>query len=165
MSKELAVQAAIRKSVIADGGYSHKLTNQFTVGIPDLLVAMWPYIPCIVEVKDLGVVVDEFDRKLDVTPKQTHELVGISRVYGEKQHPYTPKRRASCVLVALVHRGMHTLVAVKVPVTAPGEPPIEWRLNYKYEQDPACFVAREKGGYYNISPLLQYSGICTVAAM
>lgn len=163
MSKELDLQTKIRKSVKADGGYSHKLTNRFTVGIPDLLMALFPFVPAIIEVKDLGVVVDKFNLKVDVTPKQSHELIGISEVYGKGQHPYTPKRRASGVFVGIVHRGVHRLVALHVPLVSPSD--AVWRLDHTYDSDASCYVERGVGGYYNVRPLLEFCGICNIASM
>lgn len=86
--KETDIQAQIRQSVKFDGGYCHKLTNQFTVGIPDLLIALPPFAPCVIEVKsfkDCGHV--GFNRQIDVTPKQRHELRTITEVYKPDAQP------------------------------------------------------------------------------
>ncbi len=163
MSKELDVQAKIRASVKKDNGYCHKLTNRFTVGIPDLLVALFPYMPCVLEIKDLGPVADDFDRQINVTPKQQYELHGISKVYHEGQHPYTPYRKASGVLVALVHQGKHRLVAVHTNMR--GFSDVSYRLDAGYVADPTRWVERGVGGYYNLKPLLEHLGIARITPM
>lgn len=79
--KETDHQTQIKLSVKRQGGYSFKLSNRFTIGIPDLLIALPPFVPCLAEVKDLGECVREFSRKLDVSPKQGHELKAINDAY------------------------------------------------------------------------------------
>lgn len=79
--KEVDHQTNIKKSVILQGGYSFKLSNRFTIGIPDLLIMLSPFVPCLAEVKDLKEVVDNFDLQLDVSPKQALELKKIREAY------------------------------------------------------------------------------------
>lgn len=81
MTVETDLQRDIRQSVRRQGGYCIKLSNRFTIGVPDLLIALAPFAPCYVEVKKLGKCVLGFDRQLDVTPKQGHELRGLSDQY------------------------------------------------------------------------------------
>ena len=156
MSKELDVQAKIIKSVRKDGGYGRKLSNRFVIGIPDLLIGLAPFAPCLAECKDLGEVVDKFNLKVDVTEKQGHELKLFDDVYFEKMTIYTPNKHASLVLVAIKHRGSHRLVALSHG---------ERRLDHTYEGTPERWVERGVGGYYNIRPLLTWAGIINVKPM
>lgn len=151
--RELDVQSNIVKSAKLQGGYGKKISHKFSVGVPDLLIAIPPFAPCVVEVKDLGAVTLGFNRMLDVTPKQSLEMARISEPYEEFQVPYTPSRRTACVMVALKHRDKHRLVVL---------PRIAERLSSEYEADPGCWVEREVGGTYNIKRLLEHVGICRV---
>lgn len=81
--KETDHQTQIKLSVRRQGGYSFKLSNRFTIGIPDLLIALPPFAPCLAEVKDLGECVADFSRKLDVSPKQAYELKAMNEPYKE----------------------------------------------------------------------------------
>ena len=150
MARELAHQTDIRKSVIKDGGYGLKLSNRFAVGIPDLLICLPPFAPCILEVKDLGECVDDFDRKLGVTPLQGETMRRISQPYEDFQHPYTPHRCTTGVLVHVIHQREHRLVAL---------PRRTERLTAAYTLDPASFGKRQVGGYYALEPLLDHLGI------
>ena len=153
MARELNEQSNIIKSVKAAGGYARKLSHRFMIGMPDLLVALPPFAPCLVEVKDLGKVVDEFDRQLDITPKQADELRRISEPYEQYHTVYAYWRRTGMVMVHVVHRGEHRLVALPRRAT---------RLTHAYEQNPECWVAREKGGSYDVAKLLEKEQICRV---
>lgn len=111
--KETDVQAQIRQSVKFDGGYCHKLTNQFTVGIPDLLIALPPFAPCIIEVKDLKTVMSGFDRQIDVTPKQRYELRAISEAYNDIDRPFDQLRPTfSGIFVHVIWNKWHYLTGL-----------------------------------------------------
>lgn len=126
--KETDLQFHIKKSIIKDGGYCKKLTNHFTIGIPDLLIRHPNFAPIVAEVKELGECVDKFDRQLDVTPKQGENLLGIA--------PY------SCLLVGLEWRGQRHLV---------GLVHLERRLDHKMLEDwPERRTTKAVGNYYNL---------------
>lgn len=111
--KEIEVQTEIKQSVRADGGYCHKLTNAYTVGIPDLLIALPPFAPCVIEVKDLKEVTTGFDRVLGVTPKQRYELRQISEVYNDLDRPLDQHRPTfSGIFVHAVWKGEHYITSL-----------------------------------------------------
>jgi hypothetical protein len=156
MAKELDLQAKIIKSVKQDGGYGRKISHKFAIGIPDLLLALPSFVPCMSEVKDLGVVVDNFDRQIGVTDKQLLEMKRFSEPYENSMTIYTPSKRAALILVGIVHRGEHRLVAL---------PRDAERLDAGYEADPQRWRKRQTGGYYEIKPLLEWAGIAHVRPM
>jgi hypothetical protein len=82
MANELAVQTEIKQAVIAQGGYAVKLSNRFTIGIPDLGIWLGPYDPFIMEVKDFGVVAATFNRQIGTTPKQRDTMRRMQQSYG-----------------------------------------------------------------------------------
>lgn len=102
--KETDHQTQIKLSVKRQGGYAIKLSNRFTIGIPDLLIMLSPFVPLIAEVKDLGECVADFDRKLDVTPKQNDELKKMNAAY------MIHGIQVGILLVTLRWRGMQLLV-------------------------------------------------------
>ena len=55
-------------------GYGLKISHQTAVGIPDLLISLPGYCPCLIECKWLGRVVTGFSRKIKLTDKQRFEL-------------------------------------------------------------------------------------------
>lgn len=112
MSDELTVQTRIIKGTRAQGGFGIKLSNRFSVGIPDLLLALPPFAPCLVEVKDLGECVENFDRKLEVTPKQGLTLDQFSDPYNSLSFPVHAGLDLSFVFVAIRWCGVHQLVGL-----------------------------------------------------
>lgn len=62
-----------RKSKV-NPGYALKISHQTAVGIPDLLVSLPGYVPCLLECKWLGRVSGGFSRKIKLTDKQRLEL-------------------------------------------------------------------------------------------
>lgn len=142
MSDEIKIQREMKQSVKAIGGHAEKLTNRFTIGIPDLGVWLCPFAPCVLEVKDLGVVVDNFDRKLDVSPKQADVLRRIQTGYG-------PEARVAGVVAHIVHRGRHRLVGL--PYDAD-------RITALYPE----WVERQTGGRWDMALLLQQMKIARV---
>lgn len=78
---ELVVQRDFAKSVRKGGGWAKKLSHRFIIGVPDLLVGQYPYMPFLAEMKDLGQVPENFRQKLDVTEKQRHELRTFNESY------------------------------------------------------------------------------------
>ena len=107
MARELAEQTNLIKSVRLAGGYARKMSNRYSIGIPDLLIGLPPFVPFLAEMKDLGTVVDDFDRQLNVTPKQNHEMGLLSGPYERAAYG-----AAALVLVHIVHRREHRLVAL-----------------------------------------------------
>jgi hypothetical protein len=153
MATELAAQANIKASVIRDGGYSVKLSHRFVIGVPDLLVALPPFAPCLVEVKDLGDVVDRFDKQVAVTPKQSDVMRRMSEPYEGHLGRGMSARYTSCVFVAFKHRGVHRLVALRRDAT---------RLTYMYEELHPWTI-RQKGLHYMVGQLLAGVGIARMA--
>jgi hypothetical protein len=154
--KEVEVQTKIIKSIKSDGGYAFKMSNAYSAGIVDLFIALPPFVPCIVEVKDLKACVDGFDRQLEITVLQSRQLNQVSDVYVASGHYVTTNPRVSGVLVALFHRGENRMV---------GLPKDRRRLDASYEGDPRCWRKRGtklpqcEGGYYEIAPMLEVMGI------
>jgi hypothetical protein len=142
MAAELVIQREIKQSVINAGGYSTKLSNKFTIGIPDLGIWLAPFVPTIAEVKDLGICVPKFSRQVDVTPKQSDTMKRM-------QQSYRPEALLTVVLVHIRHRGLRRLVAL--PRTAD-------RLTHEYEMANP-WIERGSGGRWNIAALMQSYGI------
>lgn len=163
MAKELDLQTKLVHSVRRDKGYARKLTNRFTIGVPDLLISLHPFIPCYGEVKDLGEVVDNFDRKIEVTDKQGLEIWNLDQTVTQFVTPYTPDRHAALVLVGIVHRKKHRLVALSCQGRQKYSDP--WRLDHTYESEPGRWTERQVGGHYDLKPLMEWAGIARVGVM
>lgn len=144
MTNELKHQTDIVDSVKRDGGNAFKMSNRFLIGVPDLAVALPPFAPCVIEVKDLGKVVDNFNRQLEVTPKQFDHMEKHSEPYEARG-----LGRVAFVAVHIFHRGEHRLVVM--PYQAD-------RLTHRYEETPGMWVRRETGLYYNLAHMLDYWG-------
>ena len=71
---EISFQKEIIDSAKSIGGYGFKLSNRFTVGVPDLLISITMYTPSLLECKHLGAVVDDFDRQTGMTPLQREQM-------------------------------------------------------------------------------------------
>lgn len=105
--KEVDHQRHIKQSVIRQGGYSFKLSNQFSIGIPDLLIALPPFVPILAEVKTLGECGDDFSRQLGVSPKQKDELRKLVTPYRQ----YLRRDlRMGILLVHVVWQKQHRLI-------------------------------------------------------
>lgn len=141
MARELAIQTDIKKSVIAQGGYALKLSNRFTIGVPDLGIWLAPFVPVVIEVKDLGVVVDNFHLQIGVTPKQTDTMLRMNAGYA------TP---VTGMFLHAVHMGEHRLYWAPRSAT---------RIR---ALDMPFFVRREPGGRYNIPGMLQHAGVSRI---
>lgn len=154
--KETDLQFHIKSSVIKDGGYSKKLSNRFTIGIPDLVIILPPFAPCFAEVKELGECVEDFDRQIGVTDKQTHELNKMSAPYtkpsGVNGILITPA--VSLILVGLVWQGERRLV----PLPRGSE-----RLSAGLMADRTSLGKRGVGNYYNVRELLEFTNIARMA--
>lgn len=149
MSDELKLQGDIRKSVIRDGGYAVKLTNRFTIGIPDLLIAHAPFVPCFAEVKDLGEVGLKFSRKLDVTPLQSNTMKNMSTQY-ENERGY---QAASFLLIGFFYKRDHWLVG------------LPWRtavLTSDHVAEAQAVRKRQTGGHYDIRGIMDALSIGTI---
>lgn len=153
MPSELPLQTDIKKSVRKDGGHSFKMSNRFSIGIPDLFMAIFPFAPILAEVKDLGECVDNFSRQLNVSEKQKYELRALDDVYSLQQSVYTPSRHASVLLVGVRHKGVRRLV---------GLPWSAERLDAGYLDEPASYRNRETGGYFDLKPILEHLGCIKV---
>jgi hypothetical protein len=150
--KELNLQRDIKKSAIRDGGSGFKLSNRFSVGIPDLHLSLPSFAPCIVEVKDLGECVPSFDRQLDVTPKQRHTM-------NQLNAPYAPIGPVSFLLVGLTWQKERFLVVL---------PAHTERLSAHQLQGPlragSMVTGRATGGYYGLRPLWDAIGVPRVVS-
>lgn len=109
---EVEHQTNIKLAVRRQGGYSFKLSNQFTIGIPDLFIALPPFVPCVAEVKDLKEVYERFDLQLQVTPKQDHELKSINGAYEEWYRHMDRRYHIGFLLVVFKWMGKHRIVAL-----------------------------------------------------
>lgn len=145
MSKELLVQTNIIKSVRKDGGYARKMSNRFLIGIPDLVLGLYPFGVCFAEVKDLGECGRTFNRKIPVTEKQRHELNLIDAAYKKTNLIYTPYQHVAFVLVAFKHQGKHMLVAANRNIES---------LTHHFDSFYP-WVDRQVGGYYDMGRLMQ----------
>lgn len=173
MVKETDIQAQIKKSIRRDGGYCHKLTNAFTIGIPDLLIALPPFAPCIIEVKDFKTCTQGFDRQIDVTPKQRYELNQITDVY-----PEIPRIKE--VYHPAIGLGGAEIEYVKVGETQPifsgifvhvywnkmhwltGLPRHAERHTHALLLDATRTRTRAPGEYWDVRPLLEAIGVTKV---
>jgi len=139
---ELAVQTNIIKSVRRDGGYARKASNRFAIGVPDLTVALQPFAPCLIEVKDFGKVPDSFDRQIEVTDKQAEELKLFSLPYED-----AGLGRVGFLAVRVIHRGEDRLVVL---------PHVARRLTSAYVETPGMWRKRQVGLYYEMGPMLRH---------
>lgn len=156
--KEVDHQANIKLSVKAQGGYALKLSNRFTVGVPDLLIMHPLFVPCIAEVKDLKDCVPDFDRKIDVSPKQDLTMRQMNGVY---QSPHVTEItigrtiRVAFVLVVAKWKLQHIIVPL---------PQGTERLAASSLVEGVTFwkrIAGRDGGNpsYDIRPLLEAAGV------
>lgn len=146
---ELSVQADLVKSVRKDGGWARKLSHQFMIGLPDLLVGMYPFAPFLAEVKDLGQVSENFRRKIDVSEKQRYELQQFNESYrvGLDQDTLgnAGERYASVLLVGWA-RGRTRWVAM-----------LPWDTIH-IDSGQVHAVQREVHGYYPLKFLAEQFG-------
>lgn len=149
-SDELQVQTKIIKSARQDGGYGRKCSNRFAIGVPDLLLAIPPFAPFYLEVKDFGKVPDNFDRQIEVTEKQAYELELFSKPFED-----AGRGRVGFIGVSILHRKEHRLVIL---------PRQAMRLSSAYEDDPRIWTKRMTGGYYDLKPALERWN-CALAVM
>lgn len=154
MARELDLQSQIIKSVRKDGGYGRKISHKFSVGIPDLLLGLFPFVPIIAEVKDFGVVTAKFDRQIDTTLKQEHELDLFTKQYQTEITPYTPSRYTSAILVRFILGGKHFLAVCD---------PYQRRLTWEHPRD--LLVERVAPTYFNLAPAFDRVGIAKVRLM
>lgn len=78
---ETEYQLEIKKSVIAQGGFAFKLSNTYTVGVPDLGIWLPPFAPLVAEVKVIRECGDKFRREIATTPKQDQFMADVSGRY------------------------------------------------------------------------------------
>lgn len=140
---EIKVQRHIKDSAKAQGGASVKLSNQFLIGVPDLLIGLPPYCLTLVEVKDLGECRDKFSRKLEVTDKQDEMMERFSLPYEDRGGSYNARMASAFLMVALYHKGQHRLIA------AP-----RWARQMTHEYEGTLpWVTRQTGCLYDLLPL------------
>ena len=154
--RELSLQTDILKSVKKDGGWGIKMTSRFLIGVPDLLVALWPFVPVLIEVKDLGEVTENFSLQLNVTPKQRHTLGQFDGIYDSNITEYSPNRHVSLLMVGFKMGQERRLVA------------LPWRaerLTAAYVSTLGDLGRRGTGGYYAIKPFFERMGICHIKPM
>lgn len=59
------------------GGYGWKLSNAFVSGVPDLLLFVPGFVPCVAEVKYIGIKERDFDVQVGLTPLQNQRLLWV----------------------------------------------------------------------------------------
>ena len=115
VKNELSFQKEIIDSAKAAGGYGFKLTNRFTIGVPDILVSGPMYAPSLFEAKHLGDVVANFDRQTGVTPLQQEQM---------KRWNATQPFAIAAQLVFIKHLGSERAVLIPAHID---------RITYQYE--------------------------------
>lgn len=148
--KELDVQRDICKSVRSENGWARKLSHRTLIGLPDLLVNSYPFIPMLAEVKDLGPIQHVMrPHKLDVTEKQRYELIAYDTAIWLQMQANVlisiEKRWASVLLVGWAH-GRDRWLAMLPPDAETIVP------------DDAIKVCRRTGGYYPFGSLAEQFG-------
>ena len=93
---ELAFQTEILRSAKETGGYGHKMSDRWKVGVPDLSVAMPSCGIVFFECKALQEVTDNFKRKTGITKIQMETLANYNRTQSEP---------VGAQLVYVVHQG------------------------------------------------------------
>jgi hypothetical protein len=158
--RELPFQSDVIKSVRKQGGYAIKISHKFSVGIPDLLIALPPFAPFIAEAKDFGEVGEKFDRKVEVTSKQAVELERISSRYEKMPlMEYTKNHRAGIVIVHFIQKRRHYMAAIPRPKDLINL--TDSRLTSDVSRDQV--VEREVGNHYpNLARLFDTMGIIKV---
>ena len=141
--RELKLQTDIIKSVRADGGYGRKMSNQFHIGIPDLLLALHPFAPVLCEVKDLGPVIATFNRQLDVTPKQELEMERFNAAYRGPMMLDRPSLLAFALVGFSINK-MHYLTLL---------PHDAERVTHECLSRTSTFSLRGRAGYYDLRHL------------
>ena len=116
VKNELSFQKEIIDSAKAAGGYGFKLTNRFTIGVPDILVSVPMYAPSLFEAKHLGDVVANFDRQTGVTPLQQEQM---------KRWNATQPFAIAAQLVFIKHLGSERAVLIPAHID---------RITYQYER-------------------------------
>lgn len=125
--KELPFQTEILRSAKKTGGYGHKISDRFKVGVPDLLVAMPNSGLVLLECKALGVVTDEFDKKTGVTAIQQETL---------NKYNATQLVPLGAQLIYMVHRGVQRAIVWPAHLDS---------VSWKYEEDRRIWVERQRG--------------------
>lgn len=143
--KEIDHQRQLVLSVKAQGGYALKLSNRFTIGVPDLLVMHPLFAPCLIEVKDLGECNDIFSRQIDVTSKQRHTMERMAMVYDDSPHP------PAFVVVTLMWK------KARIMVPAPFD--IERLSSASLLSGDRLQVGRTTGGLYDMGTLLAFANV------
>lgn len=152
MKRELALQTDICKSTRKEGGWARKLSHQTMVGLPDLLLNRFPFVPMLIEVKDLGPCNPIFSRKVDVTDKQRYELLSFDQAtwaqFDRHTQGFAAKRWSAGVLVGWGWGRERWLAML---------PPTAERISVGHGEDPKM-VHRQVGGYYPIGALMELFG-------
>ena len=145
MTQEIKHQSDIVHSVRKDGGYARKISSQFQVGLPDLLVHLPGFAPCVIEVKKIDSIKNEkFSRQFDhpTTDKQLLDL----KTFNDSN---ALRGQSSFIVVAIEHMKFRRLVICKFSET---------RLTNDYASDLNRWVDRQPGRYYDMKQLLEWAG-------
>lgn len=125
--KELAFQSEIVRAVKIMGGYGHKVSDRFKVGVPDLLISAPQQGIVLFECKAmLEPVPDKFDRKTGITPIQQEHL---KRINDCQILP------VGAQLVYLVHKGEQRAIVWPAHLV---------NITSDYEKDERIWVERKK---------------------
>ncbi len=138
--RELKVQAEICRSVREQEGYARKLSNRFLVGFPDLIIILKDSAACFAEVKDLGIVTENFDQKIEISPKQQHELKEMAAPTKDLHHN-------TFILVKFEREEIHYLAIL--PSTAE-------RLSWAALKSNGMFIQRAIGLFWDIRLLFRH---------
>lgn len=142
--RELQLQREIVQSVRKERGWGRKLAHRTLVGLPDLLLVHYPFVPLLCEVKDLGPRGASFNVTIPVTEKQRHELrtydEAIETIRQEQSIIDMERRYSAVLLVGWVTEGHHRLAM------------LPWHAERITSTYPH-FVIRQKAGYYPFNDL------------
>src|SRR6185312_12383623 len=79
---ELGIQRLLVEACITQGGFAHKMSNRFLVGVPDLFVKMPDWPTTIVEVKYAPKVRRDGTVALELSPHQSRHIARIQLAKG-----------------------------------------------------------------------------------
>ena len=132
--KELNWQHKIVKSVRMQEGYGKKWSSTYAVGVPDLILSLPDIGPFFMEVKLEHSVKDGFNRKIDVTAIQQHELASLVAA------------GARALLGVVIYRGPRDVQLVALP---PGAARV-------WDGMPAAAVAWRAGNGFDMRKLMGF---------
>jgi hypothetical protein len=125
--RELDFQSEVVKSVKAAGGYGHKVSDRFKVGVPDLLISAPNQGIVLFECKSIAdAMPDRFDRKTGITPIQQEHL---KRINDCQILP------VGAQLVYMVHKGEQRAIVWPAHLV---------NITSDYEKDERIWVERKR---------------------